>query len=370
VSVRIPGAVLAGQPANGKLMGVQAARGIAALMVVAYHATRSLSPPQYLGYIPFGNALGFGHAGVDFFFVLSGFIITHAHVADIGRPERIGRYLWRRVTRIYPIYWLITILACVRAGFSTDAAVRLAPMHLLKSLLLLPDDSWPLVNVAWTLESEMLFYAVFALAILSGRLCKPLVVAAVVFVAIGTIMTSASPWMSLLISPFNILFLMGIAAAKVLARRRVPHPATLVVGGIGFFLAVGILEVLGVVPLNGLTGRVLYGSGSVAILLGLVEAERSGSVRLGATGVLIGDISYCLYLFHLSVVPLVVRVCSGLGLLAIMPVSLVVGLLIVVSVVSALMLHLWVEAPIMRFVRNRASRAFHQPVPVFPLRAD
>jgi len=65
------------------------ARGVAALTVVLYHATRGLSLPQYLGYIPFGNSLGFGHAGVDFFFVLSGFIIMHAHTADIGRPERL-----------------------------------------------------------------------------------------------------------------------------------------------------------------------------------------------------------------------------------------------------------------------------------------
>jgi exopolysaccharide production protein ExoZ len=64
------------------------ARGVAALMVVFYHTTRSLSLPQYLGYIPLNNVFGFGHAGVDFFFVLSGFIITRTHTVDIGRPHR------------------------------------------------------------------------------------------------------------------------------------------------------------------------------------------------------------------------------------------------------------------------------------------
>jgi peptidoglycan/LPS O-acetylase OafA/YrhL len=102
---------------QGKLSGVQTARGVAALTVVLYHATRALSLPQYLGYIPFGNSLGFGHAGVDFFFVLSGFIIMHAHTADIGRPERLYRYMWRRVTRIYPIYWVVTLIQAIRAFF-------------------------------------------------------------------------------------------------------------------------------------------------------------------------------------------------------------------------------------------------------------
>jgi exopolysaccharide production protein ExoZ len=366
--VRIPGTVLANQSANEKLSGVQAARGIAALMVVAYHATRSLSLPQYLGHVPFGNALGFGHAGVDFFFVLSGFIITHAHARDIGQPQRLNRYLWRRVTRIYPIYWFVTGMTCLQAVFSADAATRLAPFHLLNSFLLLPEDNWPLVSVAWTLESEMLFYGVFAFAILSRACCKPLVIAAVALVAVGIIATSASPWFNLFTSPFNILFLMGIGAARFLANHRVPQPAMFVVGGIGFFLAVGVLEVLGVVPLNGLIGRALYGSGSLAILLGLVESERSGSFHR-AIGGLIGDSSYCLYLFHLTIVTISVRICGQLGFLTALPATVVVALLILGSVVAALMLHLWVELPMMRFIRRRAPRAWHQPVPVAPTRA-
>jgi exopolysaccharide production protein ExoZ len=244
---------------QGKLSGVQGARGVAALMVVLYHATRGLSLPQYLGHIPFGNSFGFGHAGVDFFFVLSGFIIMHAHTADIGRPERLYRYMWRRVTRIYPIYWVVTLIQAIRAFFSADSAIRLAPSHIVHSLLLLPETTEPLVGVGWTLRSEMVFYLVFALAILDRRLCKSLVVIALILVAIGLIASRADPWAGLLVSGFNIQFLMGIAAARFLSRQRAPNPIGLIVGGILFFLAVGGMEVHGVVPLNGLIGRVLYG---------------------------------------------------------------------------------------------------------------
>ena len=48
----------------------------------------------------------FGHAGVDLFFVISGFIILFVHYDDIGRPERVGRYLGRRLSRIMPAYWV------------------------------------------------------------------------------------------------------------------------------------------------------------------------------------------------------------------------------------------------------------------------
>ena len=189
--------------------------------------------------------------------------------------------MWRRVTRIYPIYWVVTVIQAIRAFFSADFAIRLAPSHIIHSLLLLPETTEPLVGVGWTLRSEMLFYLVFALAILDRRLCKPLIVIALMLVAIGLVVSPADPWAGLLVSGFNIQFLMGIAAARFLAQRSAPNPIALIAGGILFFLAAGGMEIHGVVPLNGLIGRVLYGGASMAILLGLVEAERAGTIRFG-----------------------------------------------------------------------------------------
>jgi len=55
----------------------------------------------------------FGHAGVDLFFVISGFIILFVHYDDIGRPERLGRYVGRRLSRILPTYWVALVLIVV-----------------------------------------------------------------------------------------------------------------------------------------------------------------------------------------------------------------------------------------------------------------
>ncbi len=342
---------------GGKLVGVQAARGVAALMVVIYHTTRSLSLPQYLGHIPFANAFGFGHAGVDFFFVLSGFIITHAHLADVGRTTRLHRYLWRRFTRIFPIYWFVTGIEIVRALLSPDAAGRLAPSHVWHSLLLLPESAEPLVNVAWTLRSEMLFYLVFALPIIDRRFVRPLIIGSLLLILIGVVTAPTDPWLGLLVSPFNIEFLMGVGAANLLAHRQIPRPTTFVTAGALCFLGIGALEVFGLVPLNGLMGRMLYGSASAAILAGLVGVEKRGGLRLGLAGLMLGDASYCLYLIHLTVVPLSVRLFAQSGLLGILPVWTVVVLLVAGSSVIAVGLHMGVELPLMRFVRARTPRA-------------
>ena len=325
-------------------------------MVVVYHATRSLSLRQYLGHIPFGNAFGFGHAGVDFFFVLSGFIITHAHAADVGRPDRLYRYLWRRITRIYPIYWLVTGLEVFRASLSGDAANRLALPHIISSILLLPDRAEPLVGVAWTLRFEMLFYLVFALPIINRRFSAPLITVALLLVIVGTVAGPVPPWAAMLVSPFNVEFLIGIAVAIWVARRPVYGPAAFAVVGVLSFLVSGALEVLGVIPLNGLVGRLLYGGASGAILVGLVGVERSGDLHPGRAGIMLGNASYCLYLIHLSIIPPTIRLFAYFGLLTVLPSGLVVGVLVALSLVAAVALHLKIEAPMMVFIRRRTPR--------------
>jgi peptidoglycan/LPS O-acetylase OafA/YrhL len=62
-----------------------------------------------------GTPFRWGDAGVEFFFVLSGFIIASAHAGDISRPARLIPYLQRRIIRIYPPYWIIFAIVCAMA---------------------------------------------------------------------------------------------------------------------------------------------------------------------------------------------------------------------------------------------------------------
>src|ERR1700739_1979507 len=76
------------------------------------HCGHTLGAPQNFGAPPFGLLFQFGRSGADIFFVLSGFLISLIHWRDIGRPERLTHYVARRVTRIYPTYWM-ALLAIV-----------------------------------------------------------------------------------------------------------------------------------------------------------------------------------------------------------------------------------------------------------------
>ena len=95
---------------GSSIQSVQVMRGLAAISVVAFHTSLIMAQPEYGGLRSFEWITSCGWFGVNFFFVLSGFIIFFAHAKDIGRPGRLTAYLWRRFSRVYPAYWVFLTL--------------------------------------------------------------------------------------------------------------------------------------------------------------------------------------------------------------------------------------------------------------------
>src|SRR4051812_32854206 len=154
---------------QGKLDWLQCGRAIAAISVAAFHASEAVirRAPE-VGWL---RQFEFGKLGVDLFFVISGFIIFYIHANDIGRPQALGRYLYRRATRIYPIYWILFALVVPLYFIFPSAGDGTArdPVSLIRSFFLLPNPRGPVIGVAWTLVYEISFYAMFSLLILSRR---------------------------------------------------------------------------------------------------------------------------------------------------------------------------------------------------------
>jgi len=104
---------------HGKIGTLEVGRGIAAFLVVLDDAGYLVAENRYFGQDAFGGLLLDGHVGVDFFFVLSGFIIATVHLPDIGDRTRLGHYAGRRFFRIMPPYWMIlSVIVPVYLGSS------------------------------------------------------------------------------------------------------------------------------------------------------------------------------------------------------------------------------------------------------------
>ena len=336
------------KPERHRLLGIQVARGAAALLVILYHSGRGIALDQYVGFIPLRGVFNFGHAGVDFFFVLSGFIIYFVHHTDIGTPAALPRYAWRRLTRIYPIYWVVTASVVAITLFKPDAVELLRPARLLASLLLLPQDGGPLLGVAWTLTHEMLFYLVFALAIVSRSLGIAAAAAWAGCVLAGMFVPLAGIWANLVAASYNMHFLIGMATAHVALRVALGRPLRLAALGAAGFFAAGMAENAGLVATAGLASQSLFGAAAAATVLGVAAAERQGVLRVGRAAAFFGNASYSLYLVHIVVIGLTVRLLARLHALAALPGVAVMAVVVAVAITVGLSLYRYVERPLTR----------------------
>jgi len=345
-----------GHHGDGKLLGIQAARGIAALLVVAYHAERALSLPQYVGRMPLDGITGFGHAGVDFFFVLSGFIILTVHGVDLGQPGRFRRYAARRVCRIYPPYWIVTalVLMLTFAGHGWDGLPGW--QHLGASLLLVPHGDPPVLGVGWTLEFEIVFYLLFGLAILSRRAAVVAVGGWVALSAAALLAGSGSPLGRASMDSYHVLFLIGLAAAWVVQRGTPARSGLIAVLGVAAFLTAGVTEDMGWLSRDGLLPRLAYGLASGAVVVGTVGLERQGRLRVGRVLEVLGAASYSIYLVHLVPLTLTARVLAMAGVVGGMPGWLVMAVCCLVAVAAAVVFYLVVERPVTRAAQRIATR--------------
>ena len=283
-------------PAKTRLFGIEAVRAVAATAVIGYHVARHVDQAYDLPGLR--RATQSGHAGVDLFFVISGFIILFVHYRDIGRPARLTHYLSRRFSRVMPIYWValgLTVLMAAVAGHGTPTMARL-----LWSVTLLPSADEPVLGVAWTLQYEIMFYAAFGvlicsrivgLALLAAWLCWIVATSQESLPSIGGIPSS-------LAGTYNLEFFLGMGIAYWLRRGRVPFPQLVLFAGLVSLATAAFAETTGRLDGYSSLARLAYGVPSALLILGLAEIERSGKLVVPGGMRALGAASYSLYLFQ------------------------------------------------------------------------
>jgi peptidoglycan/LPS O-acetylase OafA/YrhL len=141
---------------------LQGLRGIAVLMVVFYH-----SHPRLVGTWAYGAAL-WGWAGVNLFFVLSGFLITSILLETRDEPGYFRNFYGRRALRIWPVYVLVLVACYALAPWfqhvSDPVAIRSAPWLALVLLVqnLFHIDLPPAIGPTWSLAIEEQYYFLWA----------------------------------------------------------------------------------------------------------------------------------------------------------------------------------------------------------------
>jgi len=334
-------------PPRLQLQSIEAARGIAALLVILYHAERHLR----LRLFPTGGLFQWGHAGVDFFFVLSGFLILTVHHADLGNPARLSRYVQRRFSRIYPFYWLVLAGTFVLNAISPKPETH-SLLEWLSAVLLLPGHPISVHGTAWTLQNEILFYSVFALMIVSRRI-GGFCLCIWGFASVAALTITVDKNATALLCDFNVEFFFGMGAALWCLRRSVPRPALVLACGVIAFIGISITEIAGHLSAQAGLARLLYGSASTCILLGLVECERRGTVRIARPFGILGAASYALYLTHIAVFDVVHKLYKISGAVGHVPAAILYVVMVAIAIGCGVLLSRLVEHPVISFSRTR-----------------
>lgn len=349
---------------------LQACRAAAALMVVLFHLGGTFAQPRYFGNTAFDGLFAWGDAGVDFFFVLSGFLITTVHRDDFSRPRALPRYLFKRVVRIYPTYWIVCAAVCLSA-LAVPAlrdALPSDPLVYAKALALWPQDpdvvggtGSPILFVAWSLQYELMFYAVIA-AFIVGRGVGVVVAAALLMVNLGCQLGTRCGFPASFVGNSMVfLFAMGVGAAA-LARSawRLPKPAVVAALAALAFVGFGALELqIGreALPID---RRLVYGAIASLLIVALVRAEQAGTlVPKQRWLAVLGDASYALYLLHIPVISVLCKVFARLGVSGPLALTAVFAFVVLACIGVAVLFHLAIERPMLarlRFGRREPSR--------------
>lgn len=321
------------------IRSLQAGRALAALAVVFHHVAASTATftdgmPGWLRAI-----CDRGYLGVDFFFVLSGFIIAHTR----HHHHSLGDYARSRLTRVFIPYWPIGVglaLAYVLLpGLSQSERV----WSWAATLTLLPATGEPALIVAWTLQVELLFYLFFGIAMaLRHPLLGVLLWGAVVLmfnVVAGSPSAALAPFLGLIV----LEFMFGVIAAYTVATHRLQNAPFFAVATLAIYFGLGAIEEF----------RLIFGLAMGFVVVAMVRAERAGQIRVPAALTFLGAASYSVYLVHNPVGALSARLfdnwlvtfvfASGAG------------------VAAGIVYHLAFEKPLLRMLNRKRPPAISPP---------
>jgi exopolysaccharide production protein ExoZ len=344
---------------------IQVLRGLAAAMVVCHHyvasqAEAGASVSHWL--------LNFGGAGVDIFFVISGFIMMITQ-SDSARNYSAKKFLIRRLARIAPLYWVLTAAAFALVVLAASSVnTQISAQKFLMSMLFLPYSETAIsmsmsahtayvIPMAWTLTFEWYFYLVFATSLALGL--KP--VARLPFIALcfssaviaGAVFQPDLLILQVLTSPLVFEFLLGsVVAIMYLRGYRLSGMQAAV-------LAAGSLAILAnLLHAEPMTRTLIWGLAAFMLISAATLYDgRKRQVAAIIPFARLGDISYSLYLSHFFSLALFVRiqkhfafVGEGFGWLTIL-------IFIVLTLCVAELCYRFIEEPARDFFSRRRHKA-------------
>ena len=351
-----------------KFLSLEAGRFIAAFLVVLFHVGVTTAQPKYFGHYAMPAFAG-GFAGVEFFFVLSGFVIVTAHLGDFGRPDR-GRvtltFLWKRFVRLYPALWGVLLVLAPAIWFVKGLQWKgpISVADVVAAFAIIPFPVERILSVEWTLRYEVVFYALFAL-LLWRRAIGLAGFAVLIGLSVASYGVEATGLAGFFLVPYPLLFVAGGLIGWAARTRSLALAVPALALGSAIFAA--RLAVCALHPEhNGARfwDTSVFGIGAALIVYGLVSREMRRPVPVPGWLLYLGQASYALYLVHFPVVSIGTKLAMRLH--GRLPEPVLMLLIAALALASGIIYHELVEKRLIAAVRRwqPAGLAKRRPTPV------
>ncbi len=285
---------------------------------------------------------GRGNFGVDIFFIISGFVMM------LSTEVSADNFFRKRLIRVLPTYYLFTagvfIVAILAPGLLNNTTAN--AVHLVKSLLFIPFDKngsghFPVLFLGWTLNYEMFFYAVFALALMATLRYRALVATGLLTVIFTACLGSRELPLAAYGDLIVFEFVIGMMLYELVVKKNVGH--SLIMGGVVVFA---------IMTVNGAFDHRLVKAGLPSAVLVTSLLLVFGRNRFPRILLTLGGASYALYLTHPYVIQFFEKITGVFSGGATEAALALVSSLVLVNLV-AVAIYRFVETPIRHHLRAK-----------------
>ena len=310
---------------------LQIIRALSAILIVGHHVSLYMHDAS----LPILNKIFFnGWVGVDVFLVLSGFILYYTSHKKIGQRDQCKEFIFKRLSRIYPIYWVIlsTVLIIWPSYFGTRFGIK----DIIKSYLLVPQTILPILGVTWFLSYIVFFYLIFAISIyFDKKISFPLISVWVIGVLLSSfgVIHNTNFYVNFIFSKHFIEIIAGCLIAIIFIKKPNKKPYFPLLIGFIIFLLTYYQIINGFILRDSTESKLLFSLAVGLIILGCVSYELNHNLYFPKSTIAIGDASYTIFLTHFNILTFTNLLNMRLGFHSILEFLYHITVLIVLGIV-------------------------------------
>ncbi|QIZ10386.1 acyltransferase [Priestia megaterium] len=343
--------------ANGRRMlsFVQISRAVAILFVLLGHVNILFYTNFKYDWFNMGQWERTG--GVDFFFIVTGFMIYYLYHKHAGVPGKTTEFILKRVIRIYPLYWMFTLLAIAISFVTPSIDGVYSWEYIIKSMLLLQTN--PILASTWSLSHVMFFYILFTTFMFKPKIVKPIILFWIV--ASLVIGLNIIPYYSFFTNFSNLEIIFGCLVAHLTLNFSFRNSSLWILTGLLGYLGVWINNIYSLIEIP---FPIFYSLFAMILMLGISEKDKKDR-KVPKVLSFLGDASYSIYIAHGPFLHIYILFLKKLDLIGLLGYFFSMISVILLTVSSSCLVYKFIEKPMSKYLRRavftKKSRSLVKP---------